>query len=338
MMSSDDRHTGGMGIVPAGTPAKRQRRGWLWFVGIALSVAVMARYATLGVACLAMGTRAQAERFGARGLAAGLIIAVGVFAGWTVLSGIDATLFAVPLMFASIAIATVMWKRRASVLSVSLIVAVASALSMAIDAYVAAQQGVGLADAVMSLLMGIMQISAGTGLEAQFALSAAEPIFETVWPIIYVTSTLLDVAVAGAGSALAMARPMGAQSPAPGMREASRGSRLARFDAPMWAVGLLAISVLGIGVSFASIPEAQVIRIASVTLLLSVRYIFMLQGFGVAFGLMDRWRIGCFARVLIIMFGVWLETMFFLSIVGLVDVWANFRRLPRDGSPRETSE
>ncbi len=338
MMTSSDRHTDSKGIVPAGTPADQHRYRWLWFAGIALSVVVMAWHSMLGAVCLAMGIRTQAERFGGRGLGAGLVIVMLVLAGWTMTSGIDTTLFAVPLVFVSIAIAASMWKRRASVFVVSLIVAIASASSMAIDSYVAAQQGMSLAEATCSLLMSIMQASVGTGIEAQLTLSAVEPIFETIWPIIYVTSALLDVALAGAGSAFAAARPVGTQLLAPSAQHDRRSFQLARFDAPLWAVGLLAASVLGIGVSFADIPEVQMVRTISVTLLLSVRYIFMLQGFGVALGLMERARFGCFARAVVIMVAAWLETMFFLSIVGLVDVWANFRQLPRNGQPQEASE
>ena len=76
-------------------------------------------------------------------------------------------------------------------------------------------------------------------------------------------------------------------------------------------------------------------RTASWTLLLSVRFIFTVQGLGVLMGMLNRWRLGCFTRVVVIMIAVSLETMFVLSIIGLVDVWANFRKLPRDGARAE---
>ena len=66
---------------------------------------------------------------------------------------------------------------------------------------------------------------------------------------------------------------------------------------------------------------------------LSVRIIFALQGFGVVLSLMGRYRLGCFGRTALTVLSIWLETMFFLvSIVGLVDVWANFRKLERSSS------
>ena len=65
---------------------------------------------------------------------------------------------------------------------------------------------------------------------------------------------------------------------------------------------------------------------------MSVRYIFTIQGLAVVLALLARWRTGCFLRVVVIMFAISLETMFVLSIIGLIDVWANFRKLPRDGA------
>ena len=83
----------------------------------------------------------------------------------------------------------------------------------------------------------------------------------------------------------------------------------------------------------ANIPYASVVLTCSLTVLLSVRFIFMLQGFGVLLAKLEQHRMGCFTRTLVLLFAVWIETMFFiLSIVGLVDVWANFRHLPREGT------
>ena len=89
------------------------------------------------------------------------------------------------------------------------------------------------------------------------------------------------------------------------------------------------------GASFAAVPESQLLRTVSVTLFLAVRIIFLIQGLGVILGLLGRWRIGCFGRFAVIMVAAWLEVMFVVSIIGLIDVWANFRKLPRDGSHNE---
>lgn len=322
-------------IVPVSQRAARPGRGWLWFVGIALSVAVMARYPMLGVVCLAMGLRSQSERFGAKGFLLGLGIALAVLALWMVRAGVSSVFFAIPLIGIPAAIALLMWKRRANVTAVSLVIVVALALSMSVDAVTAAQAGTNLAEATTSMLMEIARLSVGRGVEAELTLASIEPVMELIWPLVYVLSAALDALVAGFGSFLGSVQRPGPREALPPSGPVLRVPQISLFDAPLWLVGVLALAVLGLGVSFANVPEAQLIRTVSVTLFLSVRIIFMIQGFAVALGLLNRWHVGCIGRIAIIMIALWLEVMFVMSIIGLIDVWANFRKLPRDGSRAE---
>lgn len=325
----------GSEIVPASQRAPRSGRGLLWFVGIALSVAVMARYPMLGVACLAMGLRSQSERFGAKGFLAGLGIALAVLALWMVRAGASSAFFAVPLVGISSAIAALMWKRRAGVTAVSLVIAAALAVSMSVDAVTAAQAGTSLAEATTSMLMEVARLSVGRGVQAELTLVSIEPVMGLIWPMVYVLSAVIDALVAGFGSFLGSVQRPAPRGTMPPAAPVLRVPQISLFDAPLWSVGLLALSVLGLGVSFAGVPEAQLVRTVSVTLFLSVRIIFMIQGFAVALGLMNRWHMGCLGRIAIIMIALWLEVMFVMSIIGLVDVWANFRKLPRDGARTE---
>lgn len=339
MMMFDGQHSAagsdGTEIVPARQRASRPNGGWLWFVGIGLSVAVMARYPMLGVACLAMGLRTQSERFGAKGLVAGLGISGAVLVAWMVLDGVSNVLFAVPLVGIAAAISALMWKGRAGVTEVSLVVTAAIALCMAVDGFTAFNAGTNLAEVTSAMLMEVARASVGRGVEAELALVSIEPLISVIWPMVYVLSAALDALGAGFGSFLgSVQRPASwGEMPAPGQR--LRVPQISLFDAPLWAVGVLALSVLGMGASFAAVPESQILRTVSVTLFLAVRIIFLIQGLGVILGLLGRWHIGCFGRFAVIMVATWLEVMFVVSIIGLIDVWANFRKLPRDGSHNE---
>ena len=107
----------------------------------------------------------------------------------------------------------------------------------------------------------------------------------------------------------------------------------------MWSVGVLAVSIVCFGASFTGFPEAEVLRTVSFTALMSVRFIFAIQGFGVVSALMNRKKFGCLTRTLCIFLLFWSEAMFFLmSIVGLIDVWADFRHLRRDGSHAQAQQ
>lgn len=333
MMASGERQDGaGTEIVPATSQPGSPSKGLLWYAGIAVSVAIMARYPMLGVMCLAMGLRTQAERFGAKGLGIGVGIACGVLAAWGVALGFESMLYAVAPVGICIAVSALMWKRRASVLAISLVVVASAAFSMVVDAVALAGMGMGLDEAMLSMLEEAARAYVGRGVEAELALATAMPVFESIWPFVYVASSLLNVAFAGFGSLLG-----GVPQVRPGSRMSYADAQahvpqISSFDAPLWAVGLVALAVLGIAASTLSIPEAELVRTASWTLLLSVRFIFTVQGLGVLMGMLNRWRLGCFTRVVVIMIAVSLETMFVLSIIGLVDVWANFRKLPRDGA------
>lgn len=336
MMTPGERHdVTGTDLVPATTRPNGSRSGLLWYVGVAASVAIMARYPMLGLPCLAMGLRTQVERFGLKGFGCSIGIACGVLAAWCLAFGLESMVYAATLTGVCIAVSGLMWKRRASVLSISLVVAACAAVSMGIDAVSLARAGYGLAEAMCAMLAEAARAYTGGGIEAELALTALEPVFESIWPIVYVTTALMNVGVAGLGSMLggiSPVRPGSRLSPADARGHIPQPSS---FDAPLWAVGLLALAVLGIAVSTLSFPYVGIVRTASWTLLLSVRYIFTIQGLAVVLALLVRWRTGCFLRVVVIMIAISLETMFVLSIIGLVDVWANFRKLPRDGAHTE---
>ena len=336
MMASGERQDGaGTEIVPATSQPGSPSKGLLWYAGIAVSVAIMARYPMLGVMCLAMGLRTQAERFDVKGLSIGAGIACGVLVAWGVAFGFEGMLYAVALVGICVVVSALMWKRRASVLAISLVTVASAAFSMVVDAVSLAGMGMGLDEAMLGMLEEAARAYVGRGVEAELALATAIPVFESIWPFVYVASSLLNVAFAGFGSLLG-----GVPQVRPGSRMSYADAQahvpqVSSFDAPLWAVGLVALAVLGIAASTLSIPEAALVRTASWTLLLSVRFIFTVQGLGVLMGMLNRWRLGCFARVIVVMIAVSLETMFVLSIIGLVDVWANFRKLPRDGARAE---
>ncbi|WP_102372922.1 DUF2232 domain-containing protein [Enorma phocaeensis] len=334
MTPNDRRDTPQTGIFPAGVPHKD---GALWYAEIAIAALIAAWGGMLGTLFLAFGVRVQAERSGARSF----IPSFGAAAVGLVLAAVLLELGVLPTALvpacAGFVIAALMWARRATVLAVSVTVAVCAALGLAIDGISLAMQGMDVTKAMPALLVEASRLSVGTSIQGDLVVATAEPIFRAVWPFVYVMTALIDVGMAGLGSF------WGAQRGAPGFASQqgmppARMPKIARFDAPLWAVVLLAASIVGIAVAQAMGNGAELLLAASVTLLLSVRFIFALQGFGVLFGLMDRWRLGCFIRAVAIVIAVWLEAMFLLSIVGLVDVWANFRKLPRNDARTEAQD
>jgi len=91
--------------------------------------------------------------------------------------------------------------------------------------------------------------------------------------------------------------------------------------------------LLALAVSNSSVPYASTMWIVGLNLLLSVRALFALQGFGVSAGVLDRTGVGRGVRIFALAALAALDAFTFaISFVGLLDLWINFRRLPRDGA------
>ena len=169
-------------------------------------------------------------------------------------------------------------------------------------------------------MVSVAQDAAGTGIQAELIVRQIAPVLKALWPFTYVASAGMDALAAGIGSYLMYVRTSGIP----------RVPAIAAFDMPMWPVGVLIASILGLSASLSGFPGAEVLLSASVTALMSVRFIFAIQGFAVVLTFANRFRFGCLGRTLLLVLSIWLETMFFIvSIVGLIDVWANFRKLTR---------
>lgn len=310
-------------IVPAGPgPAARPpvvTQGLLWVV---LGGVVSSYLPYVGVFLLAYGMRELLEAKGWRGLGMSLGACVGICAASCVFDVAYAAAL-VPLCLCAAGISGCMWRRRANVTDISLVIVLTAVLSLSIDAVFAALMGESLVKTIQTVLTTSVRAAIGSGIQADMLYAQVGPLVEALWPFTYVVSAMFNALLAGIGSHAMAVRCTGA----------ARIPQIANFDAPMWCVGALALCVLGLGTTFTDIPEADLVRSFCVTGLMSLRLVFALQGFGVVSALTAKRRMGCFTRFLITFITVWLETVCFaMCIVGLIDVWANFRKLARDGS------
>ena len=225
----------------------------------------------------------------------------------------------------------VVWcmRNHAATLAGICAVIVATALvNIGIEAAVATAAGSSLSqvvDGLLAYMVSVAQDAAGTGIQAELIVRQIAPVLKALWPFTYVASAGMDALAAGIGSYLMYVRTSGIP----------RVPAIVAFDMPMWPVGVLIASILGLSASLSGFPGAEVLLSVSVTALMSVRFIFAIQGFAVVLTFANRFRFGCLGRTLLLVLSIWLETMFFIvSIVGLIDVWANFRKLTR--GPQES--
>lgn len=301
-----------------GRPPK-EMSGALWFALGSFASFVIPFF---GVVMMGYGARELLEARGPRGflfaVTEGIVItAVALFAN----SGMGMLL--VGEVLCVLGVVWCMRNHAATLAGICAVIVATALVNIGIEAAVATAAGSSLSqvvDGLLAYMVSVAQDAAGTGIQAELIVRQIAPVFKALWPFTYVASAGMDALAAGIGSYLMYVRTSGIP----------RVPAIAAFDMPMWPVGVLIASILGLSASLSGFPGAEVLLSASVTALMSVRFIFAIQGFAVVLTFANRFRFGCLGRTLLLVLSIWLETMFFIvSIVGLIDVWANFRKLTR---------
>ena len=301
-----------------GRPPK-EMSGALWFALGSFASFVIPFF---GVVMMGYGARELLEARGPRGflfaVAEGIVItAVALFAN----SGMGMLL--VGEVLCVLGVVWCMRNHAATLAGICAVIVATALVNIGIEAAVATAAGSSLSqvvDGLLAYMVSVAQDAAGTGIQAELIVRQIAPVLKALWPFTYVASAGMDALAAGIGSYLMYVRTSGIP----------RVPAIAAFDMPMWPVGVLIASILGLSASLSGFPGAEVLLSASVTALMSVRFIFAIQGFDVVLTFANRFRFGCLGRTLLLVLSIWLETMFFIvSIVGLIDVWANFRKLTR---------
>lgn len=301
-----------------GRPPK-EMSGALWFALGSFASFVIPFF---GVVMMGYGARELLEARGPRGflfaVAEGIVItAVALFAN----SGMGMLL--VGEVLCVLGVVWCMRNHAATLAGICAVIVATALVNIGIEAAVATAAGSSLSqvvDGLLAYMVSVAQDAAGTGIQAELIVRQIAPVLKALWPFTYVASAGMDALAAGIGSYLMYVRTSGIP----------RVPAIVAFDMPMWPVGVLIASILGLSASLSGFPGAEVLLSASVTALMSVRFIFAIQGFAVVLTFANRFRFGCLGRTLLLVLSIWLETMFFIvSIVGLIDVWANFRKLTR---------
>lgn len=294
--------------------------GALWFALGSFASFVIPFF---GVVMMGYGARELLEARGPRGflfaVAEGIVItAVALFAN----SGMGMLL--VGEVLCVLGVVWCMRNHAATLAGICAVIVATALVNIGIEAAVATAAGSSLSqvvDGLLAYMVSVAQDAAGTGIQAELIVRQIAPVLKALWPFTYVASAGMDALAAGIGSYLMYVRTSGIP----------RVPAIAAFDMPMWPVGVLIASILGLSASLSGFPGAEVLLSASVTALMSVRFIFAIQGFAVVLTFANRFRFGCLGRTLLLVLSIWLETMFFIvSIVGLIDVWANLRGVPRN--------
>lgn len=281
------------------------------------------------MACLLMGFGALCAGAG-RGLGAQALIAAGTL----VLCGVGGAYFGVDsvpnalivgVFSLASALAVEKGKMRPGVACVIVALAAAAQIGVAIVAAKMANTSVG--DSFIGVLAANPQLLESAGLDADVR-SLVEWAVRTFWPAAFSTTALIEFlcAYAGCGLAARRLRDRKVEWPDFGL-----------YDLPLWVVAVFVASLAGCAAWYTH-QEAtgNALLMVSGNVLLTVRYALAAQGLAVLAWQTRNRRVPTPTAVVVILVAMYLEAQFIvMSVVGLLDIWGNFRHLSRgeEGQP-----
>lgn len=200
-------------------------------------------------------------------------------------------------------------------------------VALGIDALVAFLAGTTIQGQIAAQVNQAIQQLTGAGTvpaEAVTVLEELLPVYLNFWPSIYLMEGLFYALAVYIAAYFAYRKHDPARA----------GRPLEETDLSVHFLWVLLAALLCLAVSYLPIAHRDFVSTVGYNLLVFAAAILAIQGFAViAYGLHKlkwHWAIRLVVYLLCIQF----ELMFLApSLLGLIDIWANFRKLPRDGKP-----
>lgn len=316
------------GIVPVSGPcpgrkAPRPARPWPELAVCVLGSLVSVTLPVLGMAAMVFGAwllNRSEEKRGWWAIAGCVVPGIVLsFVSWVNYGSLVA-----PFIIGALVIALVL-PGRINITSVCLTIIGMTALMIASDASIVMMWGESFTAYVAALLDEIRELTAaslggsGSSVVVMASVDRTIELLGKVWPLLYVSRAAVAVLAGLLGLMLAR-------------RDTYQRvyQAFTHYDMPLWGVVALIVAVGCMAGSAAGFPAAPTLEAVGLNVLFCLRVLFFLQGLAVAMCLMDRHRWGAFSRMLVLALLLMAELGFYaVSVFGVIDVWANFRKLPR---------
>lgn len=211
----------------------------------------------------------------------------------------------------------------------AVVCALAAFGQMGVDAAVAAAHGTTLGASVSALVDVYASQLGSQGAAMAATMDAVQALMAVMWPTAYVIAALGLYLSGLLGTHLAAAQAK---------EGVVRPGRLADYDLPLWVVAVLVAAAAGLAFALTTSGDAaRVALVVSANVVMALRFALAVQGLAVLSWFLRGRQVGPVASALAWGLALYLETQFVvLSLVGLVDVWANLRHLPRGARTDET--
>lgn len=283
-------------------------------------------------AMIAYAYLAVVSHEGARGRACCLAASLAGAVVMGLATSIATALSAVVACLVTAALCELVLARRLTAGALCAVAFVGAAALLGTDEAVAISNGTSVSEGISALLDYYFDSAAALGGTASAQLQAVRDVVEMLWPFAYVVAAIIQCLSALVGTQLVSHGPNGADVPRP--------LRLVDFDLPLWVVAVFVASVAGLAVALTvDGAVSEIALVVSANVAMAIRCALATQGLAVLIWFVRDKGASTFTRTFVGALVLYLEVQFvILSIVGLIDVWANFRHLARGGTPSSPAD
>lgn len=153
------------------------------------------------------------------------------------------------------------------------------------------------------------------------ALRSAVGTVANLWPALCFVRGLMYVGCIGVFSTIGWRRYDSAYS----------HQRFSCCDISLHFVWLLVVGLFSVAASYTAVPNARLVGLVGYNILTGAAAVYLVQGLALFAWWMEHAGYHLVIRVLLLIVALQLELMFLaVSLAGVIDLWANFRKLPRD--------
>ena len=209
-----------------------------------------------------------------------------------------------------------------------LVVAALFAAHIGVDSAFALMNGTTLSQTMAELIEFYRDAFTEASPTSSAQVQTVSAVAGILWPTAYVVVSSGEFLAALAGAHLALRR----------VKPERSWEGIAGYDLPLWIVVALVVAIAGLAIALTVPTSPQPVLMVSANLAMALRIAFAVQGAAVVAWLLRGRDLGAFARFLVWAAALYLEVQFVvLTVVGVVDVWANFRHLQRGAAPDGTA-
>lgn len=258
------------------------------------------------------------------------VCAAGVAVGLSASSGLDSVVTSLVVCLSAALVALAVSRERLTPGVACAIAAVMASVHLGADAVLAGMSGTSLPDVMRGVVDAFLQGLDGASVQASAQAQVVGSLLGMLWPTAYALMGFAETALCCLGMWLALSREGGSRLAMP---------KLTAFDLPLWIVTafVASVAVLAVELTVPALSDEVVIMV-SANVVLGLRFAFATQGLGVLTWLLGTRKVPALARTFLLMAALYLELQFFvLTVVGLVDVWTNFRHLQRGREANDAS-